>query len=117
MPTVSLQPDSNRLIIAREVSHEEIDPARALTLREVRERYHFKGRGNRPINLHTLRRWANPKRGFRPAGLDGPTLLLPALLRGNELITMPEWVDWFVKESNRIRDRANQQRFAGIEKA
>ncbi len=106
MINVSLE-DSN-LIITRPVEHTELDIRRALTLRQVRDTYELKGRGNRKLNLETLRRWANSKRGYRPAGKNGPVLVLPTLLRGGEHLTLPEWVEWFLREADHIRDSARR---------
>jgi hypothetical protein len=89
------------------VAHAELDRSKALTFREVRSRYHLKGRGSRPLNLETLRRWANPKRGFRPVR-GGAIVIFPALLRHGEHLTMPDWADWFFAECDRLREESRR---------
>jgi hypothetical protein len=102
MPTTPTQ----RNVITRPVESRQLDPDRRLTLRQVRDQFKLKGRGGHPINLETLRRWASPKRGFRPAGPSGPAIVLPTVLAHGEHLTMPEWVQWFLDESDRLRDAA-----------
>ena len=65
----------------------------------------IRGRGNRSVNVETLRRWANPRRGCYPAGPDGPQLLLKTVRISNELITRPVWVEAFEAERLRLGQR------------
>jgi hypothetical protein len=106
MPNVTYQP--GRVVIARPVESADLKPEDALTLRQARDRFDFRGKGNRPLNLETLRRWANPKRGHRPAGDRGPTLIFPSVILYGEHLTKAEWVEWFLAESARIRDAARE---------
>jgi hypothetical protein len=108
MPNVTYA--SGKVLIEKPVRYDELDPARSLTLAQVRDldRF-FRGRSNKKLNLETLRRWASPKRGFRPCGADGPTLVLPTLLAQGVHVTMPEWVDWFIQEANRLREKARER--------
>jgi hypothetical protein len=66
----------------------------------------LRSRGGKAPNIETLRRWANPKKGCRPTGADGPKLFLRTVRIGNELLTMPEWVEHF--EAERIRQGERQ---------
>jgi hypothetical protein len=61
-----------------------------------------RGRGGRPACVETLRRWANPKRGCRPAGKCGPKLVLKTHKLNNEILTLPQWVREF--EQDRAAD-------------
>jgi hypothetical protein len=96
--------------ITKEVTHADLDLAKALNLRQIRAQYpQFRGRFGGLINVDTLRRWANRKRGFHPVGKEGPVLILPMLFVGTELLSMPEWVEWFLSESTRIRELHRQK--------
>lgn len=56
----------------------------------------LRGRGGKPPSLDTVRRWANPRRGYRPRGnYAGPPLVLATCRLGNDLVTLPEWVEEF----------------------
>lgn len=61
----------------------------------------MRGRGGRKLNVETVRRWANPKRGCRPLGNEGPVLLLQTARVNGYLVTTREWVLDF--ESERVR--------------
>lgn len=68
------------------------DRQRALTLSEATKMMRGrKGHVHREIAL----RWANPRRGYRPSGPDGPVLLLPIVKVDGMRLTMPEWVRAF----------------------
>ncbi len=78
------------------------DEAKAITLRAAANSGRLSQKGRRP-SIQMVQRWANRKRGFKPVGLNGPTIYLATVKTARELLTMPEWVDAFVSESQRIR--------------
>lgn len=84
-----------------------IDQSQLLTLRELRRVYSLRGRGGRPIPIDTLRRWANPRRGYRPVGDAGEAVQFPTVFLHGEHVTTREWYEWFVgvceKERERVR--------------
>lgn len=61
----------------------------------------MRGRYGRRPAADTLRRWANPRKGCRPAGADGPVIFLRVVRLGGELLTRAEWVAEF--EAERLR--------------
>jgi hypothetical protein len=68
------------------------DRQRALTLTQATKMMRGrKGHIHREIAL----RWANPRRGYRPTGPEGPVLLLPIVKVDGKPLTMPEWVRAF----------------------
>ena len=71
----------------------QFDDSRAWTLREARESGKFDRHGRRP-HLRQVSQWA--KRGLRPFP-GGPVIVLPSIRSGRNRLTMPEWVDYFVK--------------------
>src|SRR5262249_62001467 len=87
----------------------------------------LRGRGGRSPSLETVRRWASPRRGSRPAGPNGPRLVLRAIRLGGELLMLPEWVEEFERERRRLgvrtpapgapRDRTDRQRRRAYERA
>lgn len=73
------------------------DASRAITLRQAISSGKLNLRGKMP-SLPILQRWANPRCGCRPLGKDGPVLIFPTVATARLRLTMPEWVDWFVKQ-------------------
>lgn len=71
----------------------EVDLSRAIGLAAAAKL--MRGRGGKPPSVESVRRWANPKRGCRPRGKDGPQVLLMTIRVSNELVTLPEWVQAF----------------------
>jgi hypothetical protein len=65
------------------------DRPQALTLTQATKL--MKGRKGH-IHREIALRWANPRRGYRPAGPDGPVLILPVLKVDGLRLTMPAWV-------------------------
>lgn len=63
---------------------------RALTLQEARGK--IKGR-NGPASVLILRKWANPKKGWK--GRDGTVVILRTIRFNGSLLTMPEWCEQF----------------------
>lgn len=47
--------------------------------------------------LEVVRRYANPRRGCRPMGPDGPMIVLPAVKSGGRLRTMRQWCEAFTR--------------------
>ena len=82
------------------VSRYPLNPAevkRAISLTEAAKM--LRGRGGKAPHLTTVRRWADPKRGFRSGG--GPVVVLRAVKIGCDVVTLPEWVEEF--QAARIR--------------
>jgi hypothetical protein len=73
------------------------DASRAINLRDAIRSGILNIRGKRP-SLQVTQRWANPNRGCMPIGDAGPRLVLPTVQVGRERLTMPEWVEAFVRE-------------------
>src|SRR5438034_6956519 len=65
------------------------DRQRAVTLTHATKL--MKGRKGH-LHREIVLRWANPRRGYRPAGPDGPVLLLPLVKVDGLRLTMPEWI-------------------------
>lgn len=84
----------------------DLDQTKALTLRDLRKQ--MRGRGGRQIALDTLRRWASPKRGYRPAGPEGEAVQLPTVHLHGEHMTMQTWIDWFNLECESVREAARK---------
>lgn len=82
-----------------------IDLTGAIGLAEAARLMH--GKGGKPPSVVTVRRWANPKRGYRPRNHPGPALVLHTVWLNNELVTLPEWVRAF--EDARLRAGDRQQ--------
>lgn len=55
----------------------------------------MRGRGGKPASLDSVRRWADPARGYRPRGYTGPALVLATSRLGGDVVTLPEWVAEF----------------------
>ena len=62
----------------------------------------MRGRGGKPPSIESLRRWANPLRGYRPCGPTGPTLVLQTVKLNGEFLTCERWV----REFEAARERA-----------
>lgn len=77
----------------------------AISLAIARTR--MRGRGGKLPAIQTVRRWANPKRGCRPAGEHGPLIVLRTVKFSGEILTMPEWVAEFEAERVRLGTREN----------
>lgn len=75
------------------IDPETFDLARAIDMIDAAKL--VRGRGGRRINVQTVRRFANPKRGCKPLGSDGPWLVLPTVWHSGSRLTMPEWVAVF----------------------
>lgn len=75
------------------------DDARSIDLNQARRL--IRGRRGHG-NVETVRRWANPARGCRPRGPQGPVLVLPALKISGEWRTMPEWVEAFERKRQEL---------------
>lgn len=71
---------------------EDFDHSRAISLAEARKL--LPGRKG-SVSVEALRRWANPEKGCRPRGQDGPVLVFPTVRLENRLWTMPSWVAAF----------------------
>lgn len=56
----------------------------------------MRGRGGKPPDRSTLKQYADPDAGYRPMGYDGPPVVLRAIRHGQELVTLPEWVEEFM---------------------
>lgn len=67
---------------------------KALTLAEASEL--LRGRGGKRPSLGTMRRWANPRRGCRVPGREEP-LVLTTVRWGQDILTLPEWVEAFAQ--------------------
>src|SRR5438132_6781778 len=65
------------------------DRQRAVSLTQATKL--MKGRKGH-LHREVVLRWANPRRGYRPAGPDGPVLILPIVKIDGLKLTMPEWV-------------------------
>lgn len=65
------------------------DRQRAVTLTQATKL--MKGRKGH-VHREVVQRWANPRRGYRPDGPNGPTLVLPIVKIDGVRLTMPEWV-------------------------
>ena len=65
------------------------DRQRAVTLTQAAKL--MKGRKGH-IHREVILRWANPRRGYRPSGPRGPTLILPIVKVEGLRLTMAEWV-------------------------
>lgn len=85
------------------VTANDILGAEALSLTEASKM--LRGRGGKPAAIETIRRWANPNKGCRPAGKDGPVLILHTVRVNGELLTRREWVEAFEAERLRLGDR------------
>lgn len=68
---------------------------RAINLTEAAKR--LRSRGGRPPNVGTVRRWANKRKGYKPAGYEGEPIVLRTLRVGQDLLTFPEWVEEFAR--------------------
>lgn len=77
------------------------DASKALTLRQAIDTGRLTFRGRKPTLL-LVQRWSNPRIGCKPLGPGGPCLVLPAIITGREKLTMPEWIDWFVRERSTL---------------
>lgn len=82
------------------IDPKSFDPARAITLSAAS--LLVRGRGGMAACVSVLRRWANPKKGCRPRGADGPVLLFPAVKLGGHYYSLPEWVAKFEAERARL---------------
>jgi hypothetical protein len=56
------------------------------------------GRNGRPPTPKTLRAYADPDRGYRPLGWNGPPVVLMTVRVGQYICTLPEWVERFERE-------------------
>lgn len=79
------------------IDFDTFDAGRAITLRMAIDTGKLTFRGRKPT-LALVQRWANPKRGCSPLGPTGPRIVLASVLTGRERMTMPAWVDEFVRE-------------------
>jgi hypothetical protein len=68
------------------------DRERALSLTQATKL--MKGRKGH-LHREIAARWANPRRGYRPAGPEGPVLILPCIRMDGQRLTMPEWIAAF----------------------
>jgi hypothetical protein len=84
------------------------DQTKALTLRDAAATGKLNNKGRKP-GLSLLQRWSNPKRGRQPVGPGGPRIVLPTIITGRERLTMPEWVDWFVRQCTAVMIQANRE--------
>ena len=101
--------EPQKIIICPDSNFGNLDNSQALILRDVREHLGFRGPSGKRLTLQTLRRWANPKRGCQPVK-NGPIVLLPMLKWGSELITMADWIEWFLEECQRLREEDRKRR-------
>jgi hypothetical protein len=58
----------------------------------------LRGRGGKSPSLETLRRWANPRRGWKAPFPDAPRVILRTVRLNGELLTLPQWVEEFERE-------------------
>jgi len=72
---------------------------RAISLTEAAKL--LRGRGGKSPHVMTVRRWADPKRGYRAGGSP---VVLRAVKIGPDVVTLPEWVAEF--EAARVRPLA-----------
>ena len=98
------------IITCPDMNYENLDPSQGLTIRDIREHLGFRGPSGKQLTLQTLRRWSNPKRGCQPIGKDGPIILLPMLKINGGLITMPDWLEWFLEECKKVREEDRKRR-------
>lgn len=73
---------------------------RAIGLAEAARR--MRGRGGRPPSTSTVRRWADPRQGYRPQGHTGQPIVLRTLRVGQDLATLPEWIEEFELSRERL---------------
>lgn len=80
------------------------DDSRSLSIHEAAAMMRGQCEGGRACP-EVVARYANPRRGYRPHGPEGPVLVLPAIRLGGrrgQLRTMPEWVKAFERERVRL---------------
>lgn len=53
-------------------------------------------------SVETLRRWANPTQGCKPAGRRGPTIYLRSFQHHGYVLTFPEWVQEFERQRQEL---------------
>lgn len=87
------------------IDPDSFDAAKALDLEAARKL--LRGRWG-DLGWSTAHRWAT--HGCRPAGKDGPVLVLPTLLLSGRRLTMPEWVAKFERERARLGMAAQPDR-------
>ncbi len=75
------------------------DRQRAVSLTQATKL--MKGRKGH-LHREIVLRWANPRRGYRPAGPDGPVLLFPFVKFDGIRLTMPEWIQAFEEMRKRL---------------
>jgi hypothetical protein len=83
--------------------HATFDPTQALNLTQAAKRLKTR-KGH--LHLEIVQRWANPERGCRPAGRDGPVLVLPMVRVGGRRLTMPAWVEAFEQMRQQLQPAA-----------
>jgi len=69
------------------------DVKRLISLTEAAKLIRGKG-GKRP-HVASMRRWANPKRGYRARGSLAAPIVLRTVRIGPDVCTLPEWVEEF----------------------
>lgn len=83
--------------MGEEITWDTID--RTITLTEAAKLLRMHGR---TPHLGSVRRWADPRRGYRPRGYTGPAAILKTLRVGQAILTLPEWVREFAEERLRL---------------
>lgn len=75
------------------MSSNELDLGLAMGLSTAR--LLLRTREGRHPSVDTLRRWADPTQGCKPAGRNGPTIYLRVQAHEGVLLTCREWVEEF----------------------
>lgn len=55
----------------------------------------IRGKGGKRAHVASVRRWADPKRGYRPRGSLAAPVVLRTVRIGPDVCTLPEWVEEF----------------------
>lgn len=100
-------PDNPRALYNLGIDLRGFDGTRAITMSQARKI--IRGRKG-DASVETVRRWASPHTGCRPAGPDGPLLVLPAVRLNGLLYTMAEWVEAFERARQELGRRPVRER-------
>lgn len=70
-----------------------VDTKRLISLTEAAKL--IRGKGGKRAHVASVRRWASPKRGYRPRGSLAAPIVLRTVRIGPDVCTLPEWVEEF----------------------
>ena len=65
----------------------------------------LRGKGGRPPYLNTVRKWADPKHGYRRLG---QVIVLKTIRVSGCLLTLEEWIEMFERERSKLGSRKQE---------